>query len=186
MGAQSHRLKDDRALNSIQRTRRRSRDSEANPLCSFGAVHSDGRPDGLVAGRVHGRGSSGVREQQVTISGTPGDDRLRGDAGTDVIDGRGGDDRISGLDGIDVICGGGGTTCGREGGDAITAEAATIDPRGEGRRQHRRHAQFDPRRLLLSRGRRRRRPALRWPRWRRSPGGDRATTSSREGRARAA
>ncbi len=42
----------------------------------------------------------------VTISGTPGDDRLRGNSGTDVIDGRGGDDRISGLGGLDLICGG--------------------------------------------------------------------------------
>jgi Ca2+-binding RTX toxin-like protein len=46
---------------------------------------------------------------RVTISGTPGDDRLRGTARTDVIDARGGDDRISGLGGFDLICGGGGS-----------------------------------------------------------------------------
>jgi Ca2+-binding RTX toxin-like protein len=45
---------------------------------------------------------------KATISGTTGDDRLRGTPGTDVIVGQTGDDRISGLDGIDVICGGGG------------------------------------------------------------------------------
>jgi Ca2+-binding RTX toxin-like protein len=42
---------------------------------------------------------------EATISGTAGDDRLRGTPGTDVIEGRTGDDRISGLDGIDLICG---------------------------------------------------------------------------------
>jgi VCBS repeat-containing protein len=43
---------------------------------------------------------------EVTISGTPGNDRLRGTPGDDVIAGLGGNDRIIGGGGIDVICGG--------------------------------------------------------------------------------
>ncbi|MDQ3726037.1 MAG: Ig-like domain-containing protein, partial [Actinomycetota bacterium] len=43
---------------------------------------------------------------EVTITGTPGDDRLRGTPASDVIAGLAGDDRIVGGGGLDVICGG--------------------------------------------------------------------------------
>lgn len=42
----------------------------------------------------------------VTITGTPGDDQLRGTPGRDVVWGGDGDDRIEGLGGDDVLCGG--------------------------------------------------------------------------------
>jgi Ca2+-binding RTX toxin-like protein len=44
----------------------------------------------------------------VTIRGTPGDDRLTGTNGRDVIAGLGGNDTIDGGSGNDVLCGGGG------------------------------------------------------------------------------
>jgi VCBS repeat-containing protein len=43
---------------------------------------------------------------EITISGTAGDDRLRGTPSADVIAGQGGDDRVIGGGGLDVICGG--------------------------------------------------------------------------------
>ena len=44
--------------------------------------------------------------REATILGTPGDDRIEGTRGDDVILARGGDDRIDGGRGNDVICGG--------------------------------------------------------------------------------
>ena len=46
------------------------------------------------------------QRKQATISGTPGNDILRGSNGVDVIHGMAGDDTIIGLQGQDVICGG--------------------------------------------------------------------------------
>jgi Ca2+-binding RTX toxin-like protein len=48
------------------------------------------------------------RGRPVTISGSPGNDKLLGTPGPDVIDGGSGDDEIHGLGGDDVICGGNG------------------------------------------------------------------------------
>jgi VCBS repeat-containing protein len=45
---------------------------------------------------------------EATVIGTPGNDRLRGTRGDNVVTGLGGDDRIIGGGGHDVICGGGG------------------------------------------------------------------------------
>ena len=65
-----------------------------------------------------------------TITGTPGDDRLRGTRGDDVICGLGGDDEISGGGGEDVIYGdagvdtlsGSGTVYGDDGNDRVTGD----------------------------------------------------------------
>ena len=46
--------------------------------------------------------------QHPTVTGTEGDDDLRGSDGDDVITGLGGDDAIKGGDGNDVLCGGAG------------------------------------------------------------------------------
>ena len=56
-----------------------------------------------------------------TITGTPGDDTLRGTNGADVIMGLGGDDTITGGNGDDVICGGQGndTLAGGNGDDVL-------------------------------------------------------------------
>ena len=62
-----------------------------------------------VAGPGSARSSSSSAtclDLPVTLMGTPGDDRLRGTPGTDVIDGLSGDDRIIGGGGNDVACGG--------------------------------------------------------------------------------
>jgi Ca2+-binding RTX toxin-like protein len=60
-----------------------------------------------------------------TISGTPGNDRLRGTAKRDVIAALGGNDKVSGLAGNDLICGGAGrdTLKGGPGRDTLRGEA---------------------------------------------------------------
>lgn len=55
-----------------------------------------------------GTDGGGTDSNACTITGTPGNDDLRGTAGRDVICGFGGNDRIRGLGGNDVIRGGGG------------------------------------------------------------------------------
>ncbi len=67
--------------------------------------------------------------QEPTLSGTKGDDNLRGTSGTDVIDARGGDDEITNVNGTDVVCGG-------PGHDTINGERGFLVLRG-GRGQDR-------------------------------------------------
>jgi Putative glucoamylase/RTX calcium-binding nonapeptide repeat (4 copies)/Protein of unknown function (DUF3131) len=56
-----------------------------------------------------------VEPRACTISGTPGDDRLKGTRGDDVICGLGGDDRIDAREGSDVVYG-------DEGGDLLSGD----------------------------------------------------------------
>jgi Ca2+-binding RTX toxin-like protein len=72
----------------------------------FGAFddYGFGTDTGRVAIRV-GLPCSGTT---ATISGTPGNDKLRGTNGADVIAGGGGNDKIKGKGGKDVVCAGSG------------------------------------------------------------------------------
>ncbi|MFC4692671.1 ExeM/NucH family extracellular endonuclease [Geodermatophilus arenarius] len=74
--------------------------------------------DPLVVGIDLQERCNGLRP---TITGTPGDDVLRGTNGVDVIMGLGGEDTISGGNGDDVVCGGAGddTLSGENGADVL-------------------------------------------------------------------
>lgn len=63
----------------------------------------------------------------VTITGTPGPDRITGTEGDDIIASLGGDDVITGLGGRDVVCAGAGADriVGGAGGDWIDGEAGS-------------------------------------------------------------
>lgn len=67
--------------------------------------------------------------EPVTMTGTPGDDRLVGTPGRDVIAGLAGDDHIDALAGDDTLCGDGGsnTLVGGPGDDSLVAD---VDPTG--------------------------------------------------------
>lgn len=68
-----------------------------------------------------------------TITGTQGNDRLRGTRGVDVIAGLGGNDTIDGQDGNDFICGGSGVDSlrGDAGNDQIFGGSGSDDLRGD-------------------------------------------------------
>jgi hypothetical protein len=72
-------------------------------------------------------------EQPVTITGTAGNDRLRGTSGVDVIAGLGGDDTIDGQEGNDIVCGGGGADSlrGDVGNDTLIGGSGDDDLRGD-------------------------------------------------------
>lgn len=70
------------------------------PLLLTGAVVA--APPGSAAAPTCGG-------EEVTISGTSGDDELRGTSGADVVNALAGDDVVSGLGGADLLCGGDGT-----------------------------------------------------------------------------
>jgi serralysin len=64
----------------------------------------------LAGARARGAEDSiiGLPREFITRKGTPGNDRLIGDDGTDTLSGLGGDDRIDGDDGDDILSGGAG------------------------------------------------------------------------------
>ena len=81
-------------------------------------THYDAAPDwGSRPTSCHGRAA--------TITGTAGNDVLRGTPGPDVIAGLGGNDVLQGLDGADVVCGGAGndTVVGGTGADRLYGDA---------------------------------------------------------------
>lgn len=71
--------------------------------------------------------------QPVTITGTSGNDRIRGTRGVDVIAGLGGTDTIDGQDGADLICGGSGVDSlrGDAGNDQLFGGSGNDDLRGD-------------------------------------------------------